>query len=143
VVLFLGAAGLSGVGCGAKQAEQPVFRLTGRVTFETTPCHGAQIVLRPANTDGWEGPYPNAVANANGEFTISTYKDGDGAPAGEYFAVIIWKKSSATSAGRDRESRDDDPSLIPEHYSDPQSTLFPVRVVDADTNPPLILNLRR
>ncbi len=46
---------------------------------------------------------PRATADENGDFTVWTYGDGDGAPAGDYKITISWKGEEAaglTDGGR-------------------------------------------
>ena len=46
---------------------------------------------------------PRATADENGDFTVTTYTHGDGAPAGDYLITISWKGEEAaglTDGGR-------------------------------------------
>lgn len=75
------------LGCGP--AHPPTFPVSGKVTFpDGKPLPLALVEFRIAGPDG-------ATVNARGEtgpdgvFKLTTYKDGDGALAGEHAVLVI------------------------------------------------------
>lgn len=78
------------VGCAASSGV-PVFPASGKLTVNGEPAKGAIVGLHPVNGDfDQQGTRPAGKVLDDGTFVISTYKIGDGAPAGEYRASIVW-----------------------------------------------------
>lgn len=75
--------------CGDPRFK-PVYPVKGQVTFDGKPAAGAAVTLHPQNVPEHPWTKPSGEVNENGEFTISTYKSGDGAPAGSYAVTIVW-----------------------------------------------------
>jgi len=82
------------VGCSSdapKLNEKPVHKVRGQVLVNDKPAAGAFVLFIPVNeAAGSTDPRPRATADDNGHFVISTYGDGDGAPAGEYRVTVTW-----------------------------------------------------
>lgn len=77
--LFLTAAAL--VGCSS-DGLQP---LQGTVTLDGKPLEGAAISFSPI-----EGGRPaTGKTDADGKFTLASYKAGDGLPAGSYKVTVV------------------------------------------------------
>ena len=85
---WLLAGGLLGaVGCaGPPDDRVPTQPATGRVTVAGKAAPGALVTLHPAGG----GLHPRGTAGADGTFTLSTYEQGDGAPAGDYRVTVVW-----------------------------------------------------
>lgn len=107
--------------------------VSGRVLYEGNPATGAVVILH-AIGGAATGERPRAKADGKGEFTLSTFTNGDGAPAGEYAVTVEWKRS------------DDHPEqgadLLPAAYSDPKTTKLKATIT-AGTNEALVLKLSR
>jgi hypothetical protein len=90
LVLLTGAAALAGASCGSSKV--PVYPVRGQVLYQGKPAEGALVIFHP--TSGAIPPgapmLPNGRVQADGSFTLTTYTDNDGAPAGEYVVVILW-----------------------------------------------------
>ena len=82
------------VGCSSeapKLGEKPVHKVRGQVLVNDKPAAGAFVLFIPVNeVAGSTDPRPRATADDNGNFEVSTYGDGDGAPAGEYRVAVTW-----------------------------------------------------
>jgi hypothetical protein len=86
-------------GCGKKTApaikgaKLPVFPVKGKLMMDGKPMVAAAIVFNPVTKfpPGAAQNQPRATADENGDFTVWTYGDGDGAPAGDYKITISWK----------------------------------------------------
>ena len=90
--LFLALA-VAGSGCTSKSTEQrkTVHPVQGKVFVQKKPAVGAFVLFIPVNepanpTD----PRPRGEVKEDGSFTLSTFGDGDGAPAGDYIVTITW-----------------------------------------------------
>lgn len=81
-----------GVSCSSanKEDRKPVFSVTGRVFVGEKPAAGAFVVLIPENEAAAKHPRPHATVEKDGSFTLRTYGDKDGAPAGKYTVTVWW-----------------------------------------------------
>jgi len=68
-----------------------VHPVVGKVFVSNKPAVGAFVLLVPVN-DAAENPdpRPRAEVKEDGTFALSTYKDSDGAPVGDYVVTIRW-----------------------------------------------------
>jgi hypothetical protein len=91
-VAALAAAGLMLCGCGGP--NDPV-KVKGVVTFDGVPVAGATVSFLPEREDGRPA---NAMTEADGSFTLTTFKKGDGALRGAY-RVVVTKLESKVPTG--------------------------------------------
>ena len=139
-VKYLGLLSLFAIvaGCGNTRYQDPpvlaVAAVSGSVKFGTELPVGAKVTLVPVQRTE-EGIYSSAVVKPNGTFTVSTYGQEDGAPLGEYVALVQWFKPLNGENGNVG-----GPNVIPKQYSDPAKS--PVKVtVKAGSNelPPIVI----
>jgi hypothetical protein len=110
-----------------KGAPQPYLRPThpvkGKVFFEGCPAPNAQVVFHLFET-GRKRPIRagDALVEADGSFTLTTFTPNDGAPEGEYAVTVTWRDPPLTAAGRPG------PNRLPEAYSQIDSSGLRVRV---------------
>jgi hypothetical protein len=88
---------LTALGCGGGAPPDNVKRkathpVSGTVTLNQKPAPGVRITLYPvseADRDGahWSQGFPHAVVKEDSSFVVTTYKEGDGAPAGTYLVL--------------------------------------------------------
>lgn len=72
--------------------RKSTFPVKGQLLVNNQPAAGAFIVLYPVNEPAEPtDPRPQATVAADGSFTISTYGEADGAPAGDYRVTITWE----------------------------------------------------
>ena len=120
-----GVAGIAWAGLRSKQqspvAHNDVYPVTGRLVFGETCPAGALVVLHPLKPP--IEVHPRATVKADGSFEISTYGQGDGAPAGEYRLTVAWHKPVQVQG---------QPSLsanrFPSHLAHPETTDLNVTV---------------
>lgn len=97
-LLLLSACLVAVGGCG--NGRPPVYSVHGQVLDSAgKPAVGALIVLHPvAPPSGFskEVPKPLAMTDETGRFSLTTYVQGDGAPAGEYKATVVWQRPRRT-----------------------------------------------
>src|SRR6185503_9424815 len=81
------------VGCGKSEAI-PINTVTGQVIYDGKPAVGVQVFFMPENGMNPAGvpSNPHAVTDSDGNFSLSTMTDGDGAPAGDYRVVLLWPR---------------------------------------------------
>jgi hypothetical protein len=91
--LVLGAV-VSFAACSSSRIDEnrkPVHPVRGKVTFQGKLAKGAFVLFVPVNEPAEaRDPRPRAEAAEDGSFTLSTYGDNDGAPAGEYIVTMTW-----------------------------------------------------
>jgi hypothetical protein len=114
---------LPGAGCGKKRVE--VHPVQGKVLFRGKPAVGAVVVFQPSG--GRLPPdvpmAPNGTVKADGTFRLSTYEEGDGAPAGDYKVVLYWP---GTAAEGEEATQNED--RLEGRYNDPQKPLLQFQV---------------
>jgi hypothetical protein len=54
------------------------------------PAAGARVQLNAVGDPKLAGLCPHAIVEADGTFRLTTYKTGDGAPAGSYALTMSW-----------------------------------------------------
>ena len=123
VCAVVGISLLAATGCPAQNErnEKQVFKIKGTVTVDGTPTPDIQIALHDkAGLDTQQPTFPQGFTDAEGNIRISTYEEGDGAPAGEYsvtFALQEFNLMSRSYAGPDK---------LKKKYSDPKNTPFSI-----------------
>jgi hypothetical protein len=74
--------------CGP--SRKTVYPVKGRVVdYAGKPVVGATVVFHPAQPDPDDVNIPAAHVDESGAYALTTYVQGDGAPAGEYAVTII------------------------------------------------------
>jgi hypothetical protein len=128
-----GAAGRAAVlaavaafaGCSDEGAKAPVFPVKGAVQFEGEPASGAFVAFHPKTPakPGEDAPRPSAQVQPDGGFEVTTYTQGDGAPAGEYAVTVLWTKP--ITQGKEAVPG---PNVIPSIYGSPDKTPLSVTI---------------
>jgi len=100
----------------------------GTVTVQNKPAEKAIVVLRPVLSGPLKGPLPHAEVGPDGSFRISTYKEADGAPEGEYIVTITWPESR-----KDPETGDDvSDDRLQGRYADPSTSKLRATIKPGD-----------
>lgn len=83
--------------------RKPVHSVHGQVLFQGQPAAHAQITFHPVNDNSPAAIHPTGIVDEQGNFTLTSYKQGDGAPEGEYRVTIQWFLAvrTQTQAGPD------------------------------------------
>ncbi len=74
---------LSTVGCSAQPGTTPTAKVSGTVTLKGKPIEGVSIAFVPTS-----GRPASGITNAAGQFTLSTFGNGDGAVLGSHKVVL-------------------------------------------------------
>jgi hypothetical protein len=104
----------SAAGCGGKKAVYPVHGVV--LDGKHKPAKGTILIFHPANGGTAAAYKPVATADDNGAFVLTTYRAGDGAPAGDYVVTLIRPAPKRTPL--DREGGD----LFGGRYADPAAS---------------------
>ena len=104
--------GLSLLGCTEAVRPKnavPVFVVTGTVTHQGKPMNGAVITFHSTSSK----LTAQGVADAAGQYSLTTYLTNDGAAAGESVVTIHWPEENVKPA-----TDDSDPPLPPDRLKD-------------------------
>jgi hypothetical protein len=118
-------AGAAAVGCGASSGDRPVFPVRGTVTYQGRPAAGVLVRFHARDAGEPHPLVPQGVTGEDGLFSLTTYRDGDGAYAGEYVVTFLWQGRRVDESG---EPRYIGPDKLQGRYSDPAKSRFTVRV---------------
>jgi hypothetical protein len=94
--------------------RKPVYPVRGKVFVEGKPAAKALVTFHPVADKSPETIRPVGEVDDQGQFTLTTYANGDGAPEGEYEVAISWLL--ATRASRSTEDFYTK-NYLPERYS--------------------------
>jgi len=119
-------------GCSKKDADRlDVHPVAGQVTFNGKPAAGALGVFHPKAPGAGE-LRPNARVDQQGNYSLSTYSAGDGAPAGDYAVTVILRRLV---------QKDGDfqtgPNVLPARVSSPATSKIAAQVVEGANSVPI------
>lgn len=97
-------------------------KINGKVLVDGEPVKDIWVTLHPV--DPKVPLRPRGQTDANGNFKLTTYTGGDGAPEGEYNVTIAW----LTYSSRDKDWGGAD--KLKDQYSDPKTTSLHLTVKD-------------
>ncbi len=120
-------------GCGGKKA---VFHVHGKVLDgKNKPAKGTVLFFNPADGDVADNVKPVATVGEDGEYELTTYAAGDGAPAGDYVITMI--RPAAKRSPLDHEGGD----LLKGQYASPATSKITFTVEKGADNevPPIQL----
>jgi hypothetical protein len=86
VVLLVAAAG-----CGRSDTVR-VHPVAGRIEVNDRPAGNVHIAFLPLDCSS--SSVSSGVSRPDGTFTLTTFKAGDGAPAGEYVVTVFWQNEA-------------------------------------------------
>ncbi len=125
------------VGCGSGDGRLDVYPVKGQVSYRGEPAEGARITLYSTAGHDAKTPIPSGVAQADGHFVLTSYADGDGAPAGTYKATIVWYAPMPPGVIREQYSPVD---RLNGRYATPERSDLTVTVAEGEnTLPPFEL----
>jgi hypothetical protein len=76
-------------GCGGDPGKG-VYPVRGRVLYNGRPAANAQVTFHPVGDIKRDTIRPVGKVDEQGNFTLTSFKDGDGASAGEYQVTVVW-----------------------------------------------------
>ncbi len=128
------AFGLAAVVCGCGDDRARVHPVSGRVLVEGEPAGGAVVIFYPQTEDLERKKFrPNAETDEEGNFQVTTYVQGDGAPPGDYLVSVVWNSWSKVEPSPD--GMEDDETKVSQvvdrlrgRYEDPQASGISVTI---------------
>ncbi len=115
--------------CGGSDGDHvKVYPVSGNVYVNGQPAAGAKVECYAVNDPTLLPLRPHAITGKDGSFKLTTYKTGDGAPAGTYALTVKWP--APPKSGSDAEG----PDRLKGRYADPKrpARQFEVRPGDND-----------
>jgi hypothetical protein len=128
-IMIAGTALAGLAGCGRQESSIPVYPVSGTVKFQGEPASGAFLVFHPRSPGGNpdETIRPSAQVKTDGSFRLTSFDEGDGAPAGNYAVTIQWNK--LVKDGGDVKAG---PNVVPAAYSKVETTPLIISVKESE-----------
>jgi hypothetical protein len=131
VLALMGALGglMLLAGCGDSQDGVPVYPARGTVLYQGAPAEGAKVVLYDTNRQDPKAPFPTGEVQPDGTFRLTSYEEGDGAPAGTYKVTITWLEPIPEGVNREMYSPAD---RLGGRYANPEQSPLEVTIVEGN-----------
>ncbi len=124
-------------GCSEPPQDAPKAELhsfSRIVKFNGKPANGAVVSLHPIGESVLGVVTPNGVADDNGMFLLTTYKNGDGAPEGKYRVTVSW----ADLKGGSSSDPEYGPEKLPTRYQSTESSGLELEVKPGLSESPVL-----
>lgn len=130
-------------GCAGQQedkwtrARPATFRVTGRVEMRGDPVDGAKVVFHTAAPLNGKDYSAFGYTNSSGAFTLQTFREGDGAVAGEHLVTvekITYLDPPAPRNEADAVLPPKEASHLPERYRSPKTSGLSAEVESGQRN---------
>lgn len=102
---LLAAVLAAGCGDAGPAGAVPTVPAEVTVTRGGQPAAGAVVLFTPAGGASAAAPGATGVAGPDGVVKLTTYRDGDGAPAGDYLVAVTWPDDGPARKGGDDDGR--------------------------------------
>lgn len=103
-------------GCGG-DGRPPTYPTKGKILIKGKGYSDVVVLFHPVGGKKDDVPLPRGATSEDGTFEITTFKKGDGAPAGEYNVTIMYESvSSPLNRNKKR------PPAFPTTFTQPNST---------------------
>src|SRR5205823_1996593 len=79
---------LLAAGCG--DPRKPVYPVEGTVLVDGKPAARAIVTFQPVGDNSPTAVRPVGHVDEKGKFTLTSYRQDDGAPEGEYAVTVTW-----------------------------------------------------
>lgn len=127
----LGLALLSG--CGrAREPWETVYPASGEITFKGRPLKNVELSFHPLDDIVPETVRPWAKTSDSGEFVLSTYNQGDGAPSGRYKVTAVHHEIVVSKGG----GMGVKPNNLPGKYASKDTTDWIIEIAEGETKIP-------
>ncbi len=128
IVLFPFAVPSLLLGCGDGLPRQATYQVSGKVLLDGKPVPGATLVFHPVDPTKFKWKeVAQGRTDDQGNFTLTTYITGDGAPAGEY-RVGIALLEVADDDGADQVKHSRQRPRIPRKYASHETSQLTAKV---------------
>lgn len=114
-------------GCGGGSGNPPTAPVSGEVSYKGKPVTGGHVQFHPQGVEGNPGFSP---LGPNGEFTLTTYENEDGAVIGPHVVTV----QVFPQGGNPGEGFSEDETPIPKKYESVESSDLKVEVTEDGDN---------
>lgn len=114
-------------GCGTPK-RTPTFPVKGKVLVNGKPAADLFVYFHPSSKKDDQSFIPYAQTNEEGDFQLSTFKNGDGIPAGDYLVTFEWREKSGTFKNQFQ-----GPDRLKGRFIKPESSTFKVTITNEST----------
>ncbi len=104
-------------GCGGDSGELPAVPAAGTVSYQGKPVSKGTIHFQPEKGRPASGPIDG------GKFTLTTYKEGDGAVAGKHLVAV-----EVTEEVKDKDGDTTVKYVVPQKFANPTSSKITAEV---------------
>lgn len=111
--------------------SRSTFPVEGKLLIRGKPVQGVQVFFHPR--DATQRGKPRGVTDAEGKFQLRTYRDGDGAPPGDYTVTVYWPGRYNPKVAVDDQLP---PDRLGERFLDPRNSSLRATVSAAPTTLP-------
>ncbi len=118
-------------GCGGGVNRDATYAVKGKIIYKGSPVAQANVMFVPEN-----GRPASGTSDDQGEFTLTTYSNNDGAQSGEH-QVLITKLEPASPSDPYATRK----SLIPEKYGELKTSPLK-QSIKAGDNPEITIELK-
>jgi hypothetical protein len=127
-VLALAGFALLTSSCG-DSGKVKVYPVSGKVLYRGEPAAGAEVIFYKKSADGAAATVqPAGRVQDDGSFRVTTFTDGDGAPAGDYGIGIVWRRPVDARGNPVRKSGGLYPDFFGEFYANSTNPQFHTEV---------------
>lgn len=136
--------GLSASGC-SRPSRLELHPATGQVLQNGKPAAGARVTLHPVESiidEQAKALRPSGVADASGNYSLSTYVPEDGAPPGEWTVTVVWPDPKIDDKRRQEIEADGNsvPDVLQGRFAKPESSPWKATIAEgSNTLPPIDL----
>ena len=126
---LLGASALLLSSCGSGQLS--IHEVRGQVVYQGQPVPLAFVVFHPVDgSEQLQKLRPRGQTDKDGNFDLTTYALGDGAPAGDYKVTVAWHGPDPGTDPNDVniEELGDKPDRLQGKYANPDQSPFQVTI---------------
>ncbi|NBR06907.1 MAG: hypothetical protein EBT92_14190 [Planctomycetes bacterium] len=106
-------------GCQGNEST-PTLPYEGEVKINGKPISGAMVIFHAKKT-GEQMVSPSGTTDENGKFRLTSDKEFDGAPEGDYAVTITWFKPISTAA-KAREGDESVRNFLPAYLANPETS---------------------
>src|SRR5689334_3222440 len=110
------AVALSGCGSRGRKTVHPVH---GQLLLNGRPVSHATVTFHPVSTAA-EELRPSGQTDEEGNFRLTSYAAGDGAPEGQYAVTVTWLRAFPVPGSPEGEQTAY--NVLPPHYASPAAS---------------------
>jgi|SRR6516162_4196306 len=117
--------------CSGCSRHKPVYPVLGKIVdAQGNALAGATVIFCPVEDVGDNVNKPAGLANEQGNFTLTTYKQNDGAPAGDYVVTVMWR----TGPKDPKKPRQAPPDRLQGKFTDPSKSPLKATIVKGENS---------